>query len=338
VSAVTNAERTAVCIYCLRTADRVEFDREHIIPQAVGGNLYLDGLVCKDCNSKLGREVDCEILKVPDVLRAMDELEIPYDRAGVLRSYFETHLDSERGLLGAQPKADELVLHIQDLEDGSRIFPGYSGFEAELKKQLLRDGTLERSGIDITEIDRLLADLSSRLRDASVDEPVECPELGIVAIKRSEAMTGKVIPKSEARMDRLIGKIALEWFFFCLGKRFVEFASWAEDLRNLAWQGRKARSIHVFRSLPEDSSFRRSHELYFVVVPRFTRLVVSFFGGIEYTLVAPDMDDRVFDYLEEHGSTGAVGIAFRQDLSRSAKLFFTLMADGSSELLENLGN
>ena len=48
------------CIYCKRSG--VRFGREHVIPQAFGSfgpkTLVLNQEVCRDCNSRLGRELD----------------------------------------------------------------------------------------------------------------------------------------------------------------------------------------------------------------------------------------------------------------------------------------
>ncbi len=321
-----------VCIYCLRTGDEIDFDREHIIPQAVGGNLYVDDMVCKTCNSTLGREVDCEILKVPDVLRAMDELGLPYDRDGVLRSYYETHLISESGRFRARPQAGSLALVVQDLPDGSRISPDHSGFERELRKTLLRDGTLEKAGIPVEELDRLLADLANRLKNAAIDEPVECPELGLTVFKRSDPMSAEIQPKKQPNLRRFVAKAAFEWFFFCLGKRFVESAPWAEDLHDLVFGDAQVKTIYVFRSQPPETCYRRIHQLYFIIHPGFSKVVLRLFGGIEYTLIAPPMDAAAL--AEFQGKVeGIFGVAFQQNLEDGSKSFFGLKSDDTPVLL-----
>ena len=44
------------CAICHRTD--VQYSDEHVIPEALGGRYVLKGMVCKDCNSKLGSQVD----------------------------------------------------------------------------------------------------------------------------------------------------------------------------------------------------------------------------------------------------------------------------------------
>ena len=78
-----------VCIFCLGNSANKDFNREHIIPDSLGGTLYADDLVCESCNSTLGHSVDHELLRVPAILTAMDELGVPYDRKGILRSYYK---------------------------------------------------------------------------------------------------------------------------------------------------------------------------------------------------------------------------------------------------------
>ena len=48
------------CIICHR--DNVEMSDEHVTPEAIGGYYHLYK-VCKDCNSKLGDQVDAQLLK-----------------------------------------------------------------------------------------------------------------------------------------------------------------------------------------------------------------------------------------------------------------------------------
>ena len=49
------------CIICKKTKNNHEFNKEHIIPESIGGSLTIDN-VCKSCNSKLGEEIDSKII------------------------------------------------------------------------------------------------------------------------------------------------------------------------------------------------------------------------------------------------------------------------------------
>ncbi|WP_416197568.1 MAG: HNH endonuclease [Sporanaerobacter sp.] len=54
-------EEKKICIICRKSKSKSEFNIEHIIPESIGNkNLIIDS-VCKECNSELGKKVDCEI-------------------------------------------------------------------------------------------------------------------------------------------------------------------------------------------------------------------------------------------------------------------------------------
>jgi hypothetical protein len=324
-----------VCIFCLRTDDEVKFDREHIIPESIGGTFFMDDMVCKHCNNKLGSEVDCEILKVFDVLKAMDTLQIPYNRNGILRSYYELHLVSEKQQRFRASASDGgLRLLTQDLPDGSRVVLGHDGFENTLKKTLHRDETLIKAGFKPKHIDRLLEEMLVRYKSSDIDEEVRCDELGLVLVKRSDSLQGEIQPKSKANAERVAAKMFFEWMFFCFGNRFVECASWSEKLHSVVYYGSSFPCIHLFRSEPPDSTFRKTHYIYVLVLPAFTKAVVGLFGAIEYTLITPPIDPAVLEELTKtHNISNVIGVAYEQDLEKPAKRFFLLCSDGSSKYL-----
>lgn len=70
---------TKLCIFCLRNDTEVEFTREHIIPQNIGGTLFIDD-VCRTCNSEMGDNLDADILKHKGIIDAFDSLNIEYDK------------------------------------------------------------------------------------------------------------------------------------------------------------------------------------------------------------------------------------------------------------------
>lgn len=49
------------CIICKKIKEDNEFNKEHIIPESIGGSLTIEN-VCKDCNNKLGIEIDSKIV------------------------------------------------------------------------------------------------------------------------------------------------------------------------------------------------------------------------------------------------------------------------------------
>lgn len=49
------------CIICKKIKNNEEFNKEHIIPESIGGSLTIEN-VCKECNNKLGKEIDSKII------------------------------------------------------------------------------------------------------------------------------------------------------------------------------------------------------------------------------------------------------------------------------------
>lgn len=49
------------CIICKKIKEDDEFNKEHIIPESIGGSLTIKN-VCKVCNSKIGKEIDSKII------------------------------------------------------------------------------------------------------------------------------------------------------------------------------------------------------------------------------------------------------------------------------------
>lgn len=49
------------CIICKKNKNDDEFNKEHVLPESIGGSLTIDN-VCKSCNSKLGNEIDSKII------------------------------------------------------------------------------------------------------------------------------------------------------------------------------------------------------------------------------------------------------------------------------------
>lgn len=48
------------CIFCKKEILRNQFSTEHVFPESIGGSFKINS-VCKDCNSKLGEEVDSKL-------------------------------------------------------------------------------------------------------------------------------------------------------------------------------------------------------------------------------------------------------------------------------------
>ncbi|NQT85193.1 HNH endonuclease, partial [bacterium] len=106
------------CILCLRAEPLTD---EHVIPRALGGELVAR-LLCKECNSHMGRTVDAKVRhdpairhlalalrgEIPDLSRAVD-MKQPYAA------------DTPHGVLRASMKGDTLRIDPVTHDDGSLL-------------------------------------------------------------------------------------------------------------------------------------------------------------------------------------------------------------------------
>ena len=80
------------CLFCRKPLDGVAASPslEHLIPDAIGGWLTTR-LVCVDCNSRLGREVD-RFVNDPALLYLREEVGLPISR-DVIGEYYDEDWD-----------------------------------------------------------------------------------------------------------------------------------------------------------------------------------------------------------------------------------------------------
>lgn len=68
------------CYLCGVLLDKSNSSVEHIIPNALGGNLKSRQLLCKKCNSDIGHQADSELAKqlnfFANMLRILDVIEV----------------------------------------------------------------------------------------------------------------------------------------------------------------------------------------------------------------------------------------------------------------------
>ena len=323
---------TSHCIFCRRSSVDVEFDREHVIPQSVGGALVLTGAVCKGCNGTLGREVDHHLLAVPDIFDAMDELDIPFNRDGVLKKYYTAKLVSGDESFKAGFRNGEVSLIPQNRPDGSRIVPEGEDLWGGVRKTVVRDPSVVAAGIGENQREALLIDLRARYDATSADQEVKCPELGLKLVKRSDALEPDVELKSPPGPERAVAKAAFEFLWLVLDGRLLRCAPWSEDLMAFVHRGETSPRIQVFRSMPQDPTIRPVHYLLFTFEEHLTRVVLGLFGGIEYQVIAPSVDSSVLQGLTGKDVEGEIiGVAYEQNLENPSRRFFLLAEDGCSQ-------
>ena len=278
-----NLDVKAVCIFCGLSDKYALFNREHIIPDNIGGTFFIDNAVCEACNGKLGSQVDVEILKLPDVMSAFEVLEIQHDRNGILnRQYNITGKTHDVELRFGKANGSAFSFSSQRLPDGSLITPERDWLAA-LRRTVNRDEKLRITGITEQEIDHMLARLQQCYERAQDGEFVECLELGLKLRKLTSPLSVTVAPREKANVELLIAKIAYETIFFYGGAEFF-----SEENLNLRLQlltsideMQMQKDIFVMRVEPVIKKFSPVHLIRLEFPDYITILRVAFFGCIE---------------------------------------------------------
>jgi hypothetical protein len=321
----------AMCIFCGRTDNDVKFNREHIIPESLGGILFLDGVVCVDCNSKLGTLVDAEALKLPDVLEAFEKLNIPHDGGGILnRHYNVTGQFFGIELKYGKVKDNDFVFPPQRLPDGSLITPE-KHYSSLLEKIVIRDKRLQSVGLSLQQIKDELVNLCSSYENARGGDVVDCPRLGIALRKHSEQLRIEVSPRGKANVKPLIAKIAYEMLFLCGGAEL--FSKENSELRQLLLDSidtmETKRGIFVMRVEPSMADHAPVHLIRLEPRNGLTILRVVFFGHIEYVLTARPLSSGFVDSLKRMLQTDNLrAIVYQQQLDKPVRSFWTVNGDG----------
>ena len=331
----SDANQVTVCILCGRTHPDAQFNREHIIPQSVGGTLYMDDVVCTGCNSRLGAQVDSELLKLPDVLAALEALDIPHNRDGIInRHYSISGSADDVELLFGRKSGNAVSFPGQRLQDGSLVTPEHEGF-APIERTVRRDKRLRETGASEQEITERLEELRTLYEEAQPGVMVQYPSLGIAFRKRSDKLSIDIVPRSQANVLPLIAKIAYEMLFFYGGPAFLSKEN--EELRrelliyvdSLGTDGK----LFVMRSEAAIQEYQPVH-LVRVKFSPVTIVRVAFFGHIEYVLTAKPLDSGYSQFLAEKlGIAEILALDYQQGLDSSIKSFWAINEKGEPVLL-----
>jgi hypothetical protein len=325
-----------VCIFCAHTDNEVQFNREHIIPQNIGGNLYLDDAVCVECNSKLGTHIDAETLKMPDILKAFEVLNIPHDHAGILNRHYDIMGKTEDiELRFGKVRGQGYSFPKQRLADGSLITPERDYFAA-LKQEVKRDKRLREVGLSKQEVQARFEELRRLYEQAEHGDEVAYPEFGVTLRKRSDRLLINIAPREQANIQLLIAKIAYEIIFFCGGPEFfsIENLDLQQQLLTSIDQKEIQKGINVIRVEPTIKEFRRVH-LIRLEVPNYVTIVrVAFFGHIEYVLTAKPLSRALVGNLKEKLNVDDLyAIAYQQELDKPTKSFWAVAENGKVDCI-----
>jgi len=321
------------CIFCFRNSPEVTFTKEHLIPDSIGGKLILCDYVCTDCNNKFGAQFDHQILKNPDIFRAIEKLKLRHDRDQIIKHNYKV-----RGVLedGVQVRArvtaegPEFELVPRDLPDKSRIVP-----EAKYKKVLQTMCRRDSRGLTEAQIEEELRRLSDAYNKAEVGEKIEWPALDVTVIKRRYRPKFELEPKGSGDVSRLVAKISYEFGFIVGGRDFLLSERVAKPLNRFIQTGEKQPGVlHVTPISTRYSDFVPAHFIRFEANEYMTRVIIAFFGSIAHALIAPPFEHNVLQQLtERHACPNLIGVEYQQDLQRDTMSFWALLPENNIKVI-----
>ncbi len=318
-----------LCMYCLRTDSEVEFNREHLIPQSIGGKLFIDDFVCSNCNSFLGSSVDSEILKLPDVLQALRQLKIPHDRTAILNRYYKIKGISETLELPAAATDSGYELRNVTMPDGSVVVSEFD-LKKVLAKTISRDERLKHLDVSNSEVGEEIQNLLKEYDKAHPGEKIEWPALGRTLMKHSGKFKFKIVPDDQVNVERLVAKIAYEFILFVGATRLNNNLGIVESLRRQIATGDSQNPIFVTRIESPIEEIQPVHVIALEIIGNMTRVEVVFFGNIDFVLVGPPLSEHFFrPFDEKYGIKGARGVLYEQDIGDTRKKFGLFMEDGA---------
>ena len=329
VGKILDRRNTMRCIYCARDDSIVDFNREHIIPQSIGGKFFLDGLICADCNSILGDSVDTEILKLSETIEALDALKLPYNKKWIIKKYYQVKCIFNNIKLKAILKDNRFFITDQKLPDGS-MFVENQNTESIIRKLVQKDKRLKGIGLSEKFINENIDELLSTHLKSKPGAVIIWPNLGLRLIKHNGYPKFSVESNSDQNINRLIAKIVFETFFFICASKWAENINFLEPLYNLIVTGASQDSIYITRIGSDYDEYKPYHAIMIENVSGNTHVRITFFGKIVFLLIGPLITDTIYTDLENHTNiTGIKCILFEQDLVPSKKKIGVILNDGT---------
>lgn len=322
-----------VCIYCWRTDGDVAFSEEHIIPDCVFGRLVLYDSVCAACNGWLGANVDHQILKVPDILRAHEALGYTARYQELLRHNYRSKLVSESGdkfIARANTPKPELLT--QRLADGTLIYPESSA-DVDLRKTLVRTG--RRRDLSHKESDAEINRICMWAKEATPGDEIDSPVFGSKFGKESRPLHFQVEPVVKGEATRVVAKIAYEFMFLVGYKRLYDIENLHKHLINTIGGQENTQGGIIYRMKPQIPNPEPFHYIRFYSHAGYPRVDVGFFGSIAYVLLATSpLPHDVFDHIgKRFGCSNIMGIQYEEGTNGDFQALWAIESDGKTKLL-----
>lgn len=314
-----NLDHNHYCIFCDKFGPEVQVTKEHIIPDSIGGFLFIDQFVCSDCNSRMGAYIDSEIWKLPEILQALEELNIEHENERIVNRHYSISADTgDIVLKHGRIRNGKVEFPIQTLDDGSTIAPDEKIHEY-LTKIVTRDKKLIAIGLTKEEINSKLKQLQIQYKRAKRGSFVGCPELGINLLKRKDDPKVSFQLKKKANIEPLIAKIAYEILFFYGYSKFLsdENVEIREQLITTIDERKVHKDCFISR---ENTGIIKYHPIHFIrleLLKSATIIRVRLFGRLQYMLHTKQLSK---DYYEQLKKTFEIddlyAITYQQDLNK----------------------
>lgn len=320
------AQHTKACIFCFRTELETDFSVEHIIPESIGGRLVLDQ-VCKECNGRLGHQVDTEILKLPEILQALEALSIPHNRQGIMRTFYEVQAETPDGLRKVRATDTGFEPLPQQLPDGSLLTPDDRAIE-DLRKRIQRDERLKSAGLTSKEIEKQLVDLIAAYEKCKPGESIDWPALGVKLVRRQEKPTIRIRSRDKPQITRFLAKVAYEFLFMVGGRDLLLNDQVSEPLFHAIQGANEDNPAYFMRFDPPREEYKPIHMIDLLTERGLTEVYTLFFGRIGYRVTALALKPEFLGSVEKHfGIAKIIGIHFQQGITNGIG-FWAVTADG----------
>lgn len=311
---MTSSKHSKACIFCLRTDLKTAFSEEHIIPESIGGRLVLDQ-VCTYCNNVLGHDVDPEILKIPDVLKALEHLDIPHDREGIIRSYYNIEGETPNGTRKVRATKEGFEPLPQRMPDGSILTPDSRVID-DLRKRVERDERLVQAGLTKEEIEAEISALISAYEKCKPGDEVDWPALGLKLKRHQEKPIIRIQSKTRPQIRRFLSKVCYEFLFFMGGRNLFLNPQVYQPLYNTI-QGNNREGFPFLTPIDApDSEYKPVHVIEVLTKRGLTDVYFIFFGRIAYLITLPLLRFNFFESIGQHYNIShMIGIHFQQPIT-----------------------
>ena len=147
----------------------------------------------------------------------MDELSIPYNRKGIIRSHYNVQGRSEGNLRNVRI-SEEGFEELPTLQpDGSIITPDIR-LKSDLKKIVERDSRIKGTAMSADTRNYEIEQLLEAYKAAKPGEYLEWSSLGITLLRRPEKISIKITPKEEPNIKTFLAKIYYELLYLIGGR------------------------------------------------------------------------------------------------------------------------